>query len=119
MVLDRKAFLKAVQKKSENVAIGDNSVTCSELSFSEINAVRESELIKDTTGEFDGYKFIALLMAYSIRDGKGERLFLDTEIDIIMGLPRAEYLKLAESVKKLNGMAEDEIKNSETVTVAA
>lgn len=118
MVLDKKGIFAEAKAATEEVPFGKGAVIVSELGFNEINALRESPLIKDEKGEFDGFKFIGLLVCYSVRDAKGMRVFEDTDLDAVMAFPRTQYLKLAEAAKKLNGMGEDEVKNSETVTAA-
>ena len=119
MVLDKKGIFAQAVKQTEEVPFGKGKVGVVELGFNEVNALRESPLIKDGKGEFDGYKFIGLLVIFSIRDAKGNRVFEDTDLNDVMNLPRSSYLVLAEAAKKVNGMADDAVKNSETATPAA
>lgn len=113
MVLDKKGILAEVKGQSEEVAFGKGKILVSELSFNEVNAVRESPLIKGTDGEVDGFRFVGLLVCSCIRDAKGNRVFDDNDIDTVMGLPRSQYVKIAEVAKRLNGMEDDAVKNSE------
>jgi len=113
MVLDKKGILAAAQCNSEEVPFGKGKVLCTELSFSEVNEVRESKLIRNEKDEVDGFKFVGLLVTRCIRDAKGNRIFEDTDIDSVMAFPRSKYLPLAIAAQRLNGMSDDQVKNSE------
>ena len=118
MALDKKGIFAEAKPATEEIPFGKGTVVVSELGFNETNVLRESPLIKDAKGEFDGWKFIGLLVIYAVRDANGARVFADTDLDAVMNIPRTSYLKLAEAAKKLNGMGDDAVKNSETTTPA-
>lgn len=119
MVLDKKGIFAEAVKTSEEVPFGKGKVLVTELGFNEVNTIRESPLIKNEKDEFDGFKFIGLLVVYSVRDAKGNRVFDDSDLEAVMAFPRSQYLKLADTAKKLNGMADDEPKNSEGATTGS
>lgn len=114
MVLDKKGILAEAKGQSEEIPFGNGKVLICELSFSEMNAVRDSNLIKKPgSDEVDGFRFVGLVTTASIRNGAGERIFSDADLDTVMAFPPSKYLKLAEASKRLNGMGDDQLKNSE------
>lgn len=113
MVLDKKSLLGIMKIKTQSVKFGKDTVTLTELSHTAYQKVFESPFAKNEAGEFDGEKFVAVLVTHCIIDKNGERILSDEDSTTLRQGAAGRYLKLAKIAKELNGMGDDEEKNSE------
>lgn len=70
---------------------------------------------KDVDGKdvIDMARFTPALIAYSVVDEAGNRLFTEADIDKLAKFAQEPFLKLAEVARRLNGFTGEEVKNSE------
>lgn len=116
MILDKSGILSAMKLKTETVPFGDGEVIVSEIAAMDyIKLWTESSVEtgeKDNEGnpitKIDMSKFTPALLAYSIVDEKGNRLFDDAECSLISRSSHEPFLKLAEVAKRMNGLIGDE-----------
>lgn len=113
MLLDKKSLLNLMEIKTQTVTLGKDKITLTELSHTAYQSVFESKFAKDENGKFDGEKFVAVLVTHCIIDKKGNRILSDEDSVTLRAGAAGRYLKLAAAAKKLNGMGDDEEKNSE------
>ena len=113
MALDKAGLLGLMAVKTKKVKLGKDTLTLTELSHTAYQKVFESPFAKNEAGEFDGEKFVAVLVVHCIVDAKGERLLSDEDSVALREGAAGRYLKLAAVAKQINGMGDDEEKNSE------
>ena len=111
MVLDKASLLGIMKIKTQVVKFGKDAVTLTELSHAAYQKVFESTFAKDEKGEFDGEKFVAVLVTHCIVDKDGNRLLSDEDSVTLRNGAAGRYLKLATVAKQINGMGDDEEKN--------
>ncbi|MCL2761441.1 MAG: hypothetical protein FWD70_07335 [Desulfuromonadales bacterium] len=112
MTLENKATLfKSMDLKKERVNVNGQEVVISEITSSDYMKVFNNPYVKKESGELDGHKFVALLLTYSIIDNKGERILSDDDAEDLRNISSTAFVVLAETVKKLNGITGEEIKN--------
>jgi hypothetical protein len=70
---------------------------------------------KDESGKdvIDMARFTPALIAYSVVDEAGNRLFTEADIERLAKFAQEPFLKLAEAARRLNGLTGDEVKNSD------
>src|ERR1035437_2707765 len=70
---------------------------------------------KDEEGKdvIDMARFTPALIAYSVVDEAGNRLFTEADIDRLAKFAQEPFLKLAEVARRLNGLTGEEAKNSD------
>lgn len=111
MALDKAAILKAMALKTERIRVEGGEVIMSEISADDYMDAFNNPLSK-TDGEYDGTKFTALLVTRCIVNEKGQRVFDDTDIDVIRNGSSRVYTALVKAAQRLNGLSGDETKNS-------
>lgn len=108
-----KAELMAEGKlKTEIVPMGDDK----HVVISEVPAIQYATLWGECASEpddkgdsvIDMQKFNALLLANSIVDDKGERMFSDEDAPLLAKFGQESFRKMMEVAKKLNGLMGDE-----------
>jgi hypothetical protein len=60
----------------------------------------------------DMSKFTPALIAYSVVDEAGNRLFSDADVDAVARSAQGIFLKIAEAARRINGLSGEEQKNS-------
>jgi len=128
MALDRTALLKAMQLKTETVEIEGGEVIVSEIGAADYIKLWSDPKNQKATGEkvikdgkeedvmvIDMSKFTPALIAYSVVDEAGERLFTDEDVAVLGRSSQGIFLKLAEKARKMNGLSGNESKNSEPI----
>ena len=63
----------------------------------------------------DMSRFTPSLLAYSLVNDNGERLFTDEDIPTLSRLANVPFLKVSEVARKINGLAGEEAKNSKAI----
>lgn len=120
-LLTKEELLGELKLKSETVEIGNGLVNVSEVSAVDyINLWTECN---EKTGETDSKgepitdvnmsKFIPRLVAFSVTDEAGNRMFGDEEISAFERAAQGPFSKIAEVAKRLNGLGVE--KNVETL----
>jgi hypothetical protein len=113
MLLNREMLFQKLKLKTETVNLDDDEIIVSEISATDlINIYSREDLKKGDT--IDPAKFYPVLIAYSVIDEKGDRIFKDEDISILEKSGGKYYQELFKVARRLNGMDSDEIKNSES-----
>ena len=112
MGLTRKEILKALALKTETVPFAGGKVTMSELSAPEYMEVWNDPEIR-VDGKVDNFRFPVALVIRSVRDDKGEHIFTPEDLPLLLNSSRDQILELIEVAKRLNGLGEMIVKNSE------
>lgn len=123
-VLDRNSILEAMTLKTERVPLGDGEVIVSEIGgsdyialWSDPNNQKVNETLMDKDGkpvtEVDMTKFTPALIVKCVVDEAGNRIFADSDVDLIAKGARGPFMAIAESARKLNGMSGEAEKNSD------
>lgn len=112
MLLDKTAFLEATKLKTEDVEIPGGKVRISELSGTDFLEIYTNPKYK-TGDEMDMVKFTPALLACTIVDESGSRIFTNEDVEEIGRRTKDVFLQLAKVAKRLNGLSGEEIKNSE------
>jgi len=115
-VLNKAELLDEMKLKSEKIQLTNGVVYASEIpatdymDLMEFSAIEDDENDEDAkkAGKVDMKKFNPALVAYSIVNAKGERLFSMDDVDVISKSSTAVFNKLAESAKRMNGLLGDE-----------
>lgn len=115
MSFDKKAFMAAMLPKTQIIEVeGFGSVTLKQLTLTESDALRAS-VDKDDKSSAFGVR----LVAASIVDDDGDRVFSNEEIAELSKTAEAPMTKLMDAVMVLNGYRKgNNAKNSETVPSA-
>ena len=113
MVLDKSAILSALKLKTEEIEINGGSIIVSEIGAADYIKLW-TDPANQTDGEIDMVKFTPALLAYTIVDENGSRIFSDDDIKELSRSAHAPFLKIAEAAKRLNGLIGDESKNSDS-----
>lgn len=113
MVLDKSALLSALKLKTEEVEIDGGTVIVSEIGAADYIKLW-TDPSNQTDGEIDMVKFTPALLACTIVDQDGKRIFSNDDISELSRSAHAPFLKIAEAAKRLNGLSGSEIKNSES-----
>lgn len=119
--LTKEELLGELKLKSETVEIGDGYVNVSEVSA--VDYITLWTECSEETGEKDAKgnvittvnmsKFIPRLVAFSVTDEAGNRMFGDEEISAFERAAQGPFSKIAEVAKRLNGLGVE--KNVETL----
>lgn len=112
MLLDKSAILSALKLKTESIELGSGTVIVSEIGASDYIELWTNPAYQ-TDGEVDMAKFTPALLAYTIVDESGKRIFTVADVAELGRSAAVPFLKLAEASKRLNGLTGTEIKNSE------
>lgn len=111
-LLSKAELLGTIKLKSETVSIGGGEVIVSEVGAEDYLKIW-TDPANQTNGEVDLIKVTPVLVAYSIVDADGNRMFTDDEIELFRRSSFEQFQKLAQVAKKLNGLTGEETKNSE------
>ena len=119
--LTKEELLGELKLKSETVEIGDGLVNVSEVSAVDYITLwtecSEETDKKDKDGNpittVNMSKFIPRLVAFSVTDETGKRMFADEEISAFERAAQGPFSKIAEVAKRLNGLGAE--KNVETL----
>lgn len=112
MALNKEGFLKAAKKvfATEQVEVGEDVVIVSELDATDyIKIFTENS----ENGKVNMKTFTPALIAYSLVDEEGNRLFDNIEELTNARIPQSIFTKIGEVAKKLNGMTGEEKNASE------
>jgi hypothetical protein len=104
MVLDREALLQAMELKTERVQIGDGEVIITEIGAADYIALYSDPALQ-TDGAVDMAKFSPALVARSVIDEQGNRIFTDEDIAAIGKGSVSVFEKLAATARRLNGLS--------------
>jgi len=110
-VLNKAELLDEMKLKSEKVQLTNGVVYASEIPATDYMDLMDFSAIKDDAkkdGEVDMKKFNPALVAYSIVNAKGERIFSIDDTDVISKSSTSVFNKLSESAKRMNGLLGDE-----------
>lgn len=99
--------------ETERVAIGKGEVIVTEIWSTEYIALYSDETLRDEKGEVDMNKFVNALITKAVIDEEGNRILSDDDRKAFEKAKPKLYLKIANAVKRLNGLSGDEAKNSE------
>ena len=113
MALNREELLGELKLKTEVVTLDDGSeVIVSEIGATDYINLWTSEAYS-TEDKVDMAKFTPALIAYSVVDDQGRRLFSDEDILSLGRSANGPFFKIAQVAKKLNGLSGEPAKNSE------
>jgi len=112
MKLNKKQLLEKLVLKTEEVFIGEDSINVSQIGASDFIRLWNNPDHRND-GDVDMSKLLPALVAASIVDDGGNRIFTDEEAAILSRSSREPFAILANAAKRLNGFMGDEIKNSE------
>jgi hypothetical protein len=110
MFLDRNALLEAMKLKTETVAIDDGEVILSEIGAKDLMDLYTRKDLQDEKGGIVMSKFVPALVAKSVIDENGNRLFTDEDAELLEKAGAARFSNLAQTARRLNGLAGDELK---------
>jgi hypothetical protein len=111
MTLDRDALLKTMELKKETIEIEGGEAIISEIGASDLIDLYTRKELHDDDGNIIMAKFTPALVAMSVVDESGERLFLDADIPLLEKSAASQFSKLAQVARRLNGLVGDETKN--------
>ena len=125
-VLNKLEILSEGSLKTEAVVLNSGEVIVSQIGGADYinlytdpknqkktgNKVLRNGIEEDET-ELDMARFTPALIAYSVVDEAGNRIFADDDIPAIARFATEKYLKLADACRKINGLSGEEVKNSE------
>ena len=124
MAFDRTTLLAAMKLKTEVVEIEGGEVIVSQIGAADYIKLWSDPSNQKDTGEkvikdgveeavmvIDMTKFTPALVAYSVVDEAGERLFTDEDVTLLARSSQAIFLKLAAVARKINGLSGEETKN--------
>ena len=110
--LTKEELMGELKLKSETVEIGSGVVTVSEISATDYITLWTECSVE--TGETDDKgnaittinmsKFVPRLVAFSVTDEAGNRMFNDEEVAVFERAAQGPFSKIAEVAKRLNGM---------------
>lgn len=116
IITEKNAFLDQAKLKKELVDIGDGH----QVFITELEATTFYPIWLDPEyaaegggGAVDLRKIIPALLARSIVDEEGNRLFADEDAADLAKISPSTYFPLSEAVRRLNGISGVEAKNSE------
>ena len=113
MLLDKTAILSSLKLKTEDMPLGGGTIRVSELGGSDYLKIWTDPAYQDGNGNVDMSKFTPALLAYTIIDENGNRLFSDDEVPELAKAAAGPFLDIAKVAKRLNGLTGEEVKNSE------
>jgi len=126
MVLNKAEIFTEGKLKSEPVVLESGEVIVSQIGGADYIKLWSDPKNQKETGEIvirngveekvttvDMSRFTPALIAYAVVDEVGNRIFTDEDIPSIARLASGPFLKLSEVARKLNGLAGEEVKNSD------
>lgn len=111
MLFSRDEILKAIEAKKETVSLDDGEVIIREIGAADLYGLYQREDIKDDKGEIDMVKFTPALIALSVVDENGQRIFSDEDIPLLEEASPQKLKILSDAAIRMNGMKGDEEKN--------
>ena len=117
MFLDKDAFLEATELKKEIMNLGSGKIIVSEMTAE--NYLELCELCKLEGSESEGSykldvkKFNPGLVAFSVVDEEGNRIFSNEDIPILAKRSQKQFSPIVLKAQKLNGLVGDEGNDSE------
>lgn len=127
-ILSKASLLETMKLKTEVIELSETeSIIVSEIGAGDYiklwSECTEETGEKDKDGKavtkINMERFTPALLAYSIINEDGSRMFSDEEIPVLARCAQGPFLKIAEAAKKLNGLNGDEGKPSEPITVGS
>ena len=114
MALSKEGFLNAVKQKfaTEEVPVGNDTVIVSELDATDYIKIFTEH---SENGKVNMKTFTPTLIAYSLVDEAGNRLFDNIEELSNARVPQSIFTLIGEVAKKLNGMTGEEKNASEPI----
>jgi hypothetical protein len=109
--LNRDALFKLMELKKEIVELGDGEVIISEIGATAMIDLYTRKELHDADGNFIMGKFTPALVALSVIDEIGNRIFSDADILLLEKASPIYFTKIAEVARRLNGMSGGEAKN--------
>lgn len=113
MILDKIAILEEMKLKTETVPFNAGDVIVSEIGAEDYIKLWLDLRYQDDNGNMDMAKLTPALVAYSVVDASGNRIFSEDDIQTLARAAHGPFNILAKSARRINGLAGDEIKNSE------
>lgn len=120
MILNKKQILAATALKTKTVPLPEGGVIVSEITaddYLEICTLAADGGIESADAQgnvkLDMKKFNAALMAYSIVDAKGARIFDDSDIPLLIKRSQKSFSLIMKDIKELNGLTGTEGNASE------
>ncbi|MCK5608133.1 hypothetical protein KAR91_40000 [Candidatus Pacearchaeota archaeon] len=112
-VLNKAELLDEMKLKSEKIQLTKGVVYASEIPATDYMDLMDLSAIENDeeaakAGRVDMKKFNPALVAYSIVDAKGKRIFSMGDVDVISKASTSVFNKLSESAKRMNGLLGDE-----------
>ncbi|MCK5608423.1 hypothetical protein KAR91_41465 [Candidatus Pacearchaeota archaeon] len=111
-VLNKAELLDEMKLKTEKVQLSKGVVYASEIPAEEYMDLMEFAAVendeKAKAGEVDMKKFNPALVAYSIVNAKGERLFSMDDIDALSKASTSVFNKLSTAAKRVNELLGEE-----------
>lgn len=112
MAMNKKQLLDKLALKVEPVFIGEDSVNVSQIGAADFIRLWNNPEYR-TDDHLDMAKLLPVLVAYSVVDDGGNRIFTDEDAAILARSSREPFAIIADKAKRMNGLLGDEIKNSE------
>lgn len=108
-MLNREELLNAMRLKTERVKIAGGEVIVSEIGAADyIKLWTEYQV----DGKVDMTTFTPALVAFSVVDESGARVFSDEEVALLARSSHGPFMEIAAVARRLNGLAGDEVKKS-------
>lgn len=116
-VLNREELFEEGALKTEVVTLKKGDVIVSQIGAADYITLWSDpkNQKKDETGKdiIDMARFTPALLAYSVVDASGNRLFTEADVDRLAKFAQEPFLKLADVARRLNGLSGEEVKNSD------
>jgi hypothetical protein len=113
--MNKAEILEEMELKTETVKLGKGEMIVSEIGAADYIRLwtKPDFRMDDDPDRVDMSKFTPALIAYSVVDEKGNRLFTDEDIPNIASWPQGRFTEIAQIARRLNGLgAVDAGKNS-------
>lgn len=113
-VLSKGELLQAMALKTERIELSPGrEVIVSEIGAGDLMALYSNPDYQDADGAINMVKLMPALVACSVVDESGQRVFGDDDIPSLARASQGPFMKLTEACRRLNGMDGSETKNSE------
>lgn len=112
MSLNRAELLNVMRLKTELVTLDDGSnVIVSEVGAADYIKLWTNPEYQDGN-TVDMAKLMPAMVAYSVVDDQGHRVFADDDIPTLARSAQGPFMKISDAVRRVNGMIGEESKNS-------
>lgn len=112
MAMNKAELLNELRLKTELVKLDDGK----DVIVSEVGAADYIKLWTNPDYQngntVDMAKLMPAMVAYSVVDDQGQRVFADEDIPAIARSAQGPFMKISDAVRRVNGMVGDEAKNS-------